>query len=72
MVKIRFAQTGKKNQIKSRIVVIESKNCRDGKALEILGTPEKYKAERVAYWQERGAQLTPAVAKIVNKNGQPA
>ena len=72
MVKIRLAQTGAKNQRRQRLVAMESKNFRDGKVLEILGTPAKYNQTRVDYWRGKGAQPTKAVAKIINRDAKIA
>lgn len=73
MLKIRLAQTGTKNQKKYRVIAIEEGKRRDGKAVEILGyynplvTPAQIvlKKDRISYWQSMGAQLTPAVTKLL-------
>ncbi|KKW10437.1 MAG: 30S ribosomal protein S16 [Microgenomates group bacterium GW2011_GWC1_49_7] len=73
MLKIRLAQTGTTNRKTYRIVAIEEGKRRDGKAVENLGyynplvTPPQIvlQKDRIAYWVGKGAQLTPAVAKLL-------
>ena len=73
MVKIRLTQTGTTNRKSYRVIVIEEGKRRDGKAIENLGyfNPLVKPAqividkERVAYWVSKGAQITPAVAKLL-------
>jgi small subunit ribosomal protein S16 len=73
MVKIRLTQTGTTNRKTYRIIVIEEGKRRDGKAIENLGyfnplvNPPKIviDRERIAYWQSKGAQVTPAVEKLL-------
>jgi len=75
MVKIRLAQTGRKNKKKYRVVVIDEAKKRDGKAKEILGFYDptvkpamlNVDVERIKYWQSVGAQLTDGVKKILEK-----
>jgi small subunit ribosomal protein S16 len=70
-VKIRLARVGKKNAPLYRIVAIDGHSKRDGKTLEILGTYNpirkqivQFHADRVKFWQERGAITSGAVLKI--------
>lgn len=70
-VKIRLSRIGKIHAPVYRIIAIDSRKKRDGKALEILGTynPIKgdllqFKQERVDYWLSQGAQLSDAVRKL--------
>jgi small subunit ribosomal protein S16 len=73
MLVIRFARIGRKGERKYRIVVKEKRSKRDGKALDFLGWYEKtvsgvtkeVNTDRVKYWQEQGAQLSPAVKAIL-------
>ena len=73
MVKIRLAQTGSKNRRTYRIVAIEEGKRRGGRPIETLGfynplikpAQISVKRERVTYWQSVGAQLTPAVEKLL-------
>jgi len=73
MVKLRLAQTGTKNRRQYRIVAIEEGKRRNGRAIEILGfynplvKPPQLQIEkdRVSYWVSKGAQITPAVKKLL-------
>jgi small subunit ribosomal protein S16 len=73
MVKIRLTQTGTTNRKSYRVIAIEEGKRRDGKAIENLGyfnplvKPPQIviDRERVAYWRSKGAQVTPAVEKLL-------
>lgn len=73
MLKVRLAQTGSTNRKTYRIVAIEEGKRRNGKSVEILGfynplvKPPQIKIDktRIKYWVEHGAQITPAVAKLL-------
>lgn len=73
MLKIRLTQTGTTNRKTYRIIAIEEGKRRDGKAVETLGhynplvTPPQIviNRERIAYWQSKGAQMTPAVSRLL-------
>lgn len=73
MLKIRLTQTGTTNRKTYRIIAIEEGKRRDGKAIENLGyfnplvKPSQIviNRDRIAYWQSKGAQLTPAVKKLL-------
>jgi small subunit ribosomal protein S16 len=75
MVKIRLTQTGTTNRKTYRIIAIEEGKRRDGKAIENLGhfnplvKPPNIviNRERIAYWQSKGAQVTPAVADLLKR-----
>lgn len=70
---IRFAKIGRRGERKYRIVVKEKRSKRDGKAVDFLGWYEKtvkgvtkeIDKDKVKYWQERGAQLSPAVKALL-------
>jgi small subunit ribosomal protein S16 len=71
-VKIRFARIGKKHAPIYRIVAVDSRNKRDGKFLENLGTynPKtkelvQFHDDRVAYWMSVGAIPTDVVARLI-------
>lgn len=74
MLKIRLSQTGTKNKKKYRILAIEEGKKRDGQAVEILGyynpivKPAELNIdkERIGYWVSQGAQVTPAVKKLLS------
>jgi small subunit ribosomal protein S16 len=76
MVKIRLMRAGAKKRPHYRIVAIDSRRQRDGRALEFLGTydpgvdPEKIvvKTERVEAWLAQGAQLSPTVRSLVKRS----
>ena len=70
-VKVRLSRCGRTHAPVFRIVATNSRNPRDGKALEILGTYNPLKHEivqlhedRIAYWASQGAQVSDAVEKI--------
>lgn len=73
MVKIRLAQTGSKNRRQYRIIAIEEGKRRDGRAIEILGTYNPLatpphlvvERDRIDHWVTLGAQLSPAVKKLL-------
>ncbi len=73
MVKIRLSVTGKRNARTYRVIAIEEGKRRNGRTIEQLGyynplvTPPRVvvKRERVDYWLSVGAQLTPAVKKLL-------
>lgn len=75
MVKIRLRLTGAKHQPSYRIVAIDSHQKRDGQALEIIGFYDpktkpptvKIKQPRLEHWLEKGAQMTPAIRKLISK-----
>jgi small subunit ribosomal protein S16 len=74
---IRLARFGRTHRPYYRIVAIDSRNHREGKAKEILGTYDPLKAdqnvevtlERVHYWVSQGAQLSVSVRTLLAKFG---
>ncbi len=74
MLKIRLAQYGSKNRRTYRIVTIEEGKRRNGKPVEILGfynplvKPAQISVDhdRIAYWKNLGAVITPGVAKLLS------
>ncbi|PJA40938.1 30S ribosomal protein S16 [candidate division WWE3 bacterium CG_4_9_14_3_um_filter_34_6] len=72
MVRIRLTRVGRKNAPAYRIVIIDRKAKRDGKAIEIIGNynptenPGKvnYDKERYEYWISKGAQVSDSVKKL--------
>jgi small subunit ribosomal protein S16 len=82
MVIIRLSRGGSKNRPFFNVVVADSRNRRDGRFIERVGfynpvAPEGQEAlrlqmERVTHWQEKGAQLSDAVAKLVKRTGAAA
>ncbi len=80
MVKIRLRRQGAKKRPFYRIVAIDSRRTRDGRALEFLGTydpttrPERVhlERERIEHWRGRGAQLSPTVRSLLRRAGRGA
>ncbi len=76
-VKIRLTRLGKKKAPFYRIVVADSRNKRDGRCIEEIGTydpntdPSTYKVDEEAArkWLANGAQPTETVAKIFKLAG---
>jgi small subunit ribosomal protein S16 len=77
MVRIRLKRLGTKMRPYYRIVVMDSRKPRDGKALEEVGlyhpiSPDgeqvRIDEERVKEWLGKGAQPSATVKKLLNKN----
>jgi small subunit ribosomal protein S16 len=76
MLKIRLSQTGSTNRKAYRVVAIEEGKRRNGRNIEILGfynplvkPPEiRLQKDRIEYWHKLGAQITPAVKKLLETN----
>jgi len=77
MVVIRLARGGAKKRPFYNIVAADSRNRRDGRFIERIGFynpvasgAEKnlvINTERLAYWQQNGAQLSDTVARLVKQ-----
>ena len=75
MVKIRLKRMGMKKQPFYRLVVIDSRSARDGRAIEEIGyynpmtQPAELKIdeERAKYWVGTGAQPTDTVKALLKK-----
>ena len=76
MVKIRLKRLGAKKRPYYRVVVMDARRPRDGKAIEEIGTYHPIEAEdrqvnvdiaRVKYWISVGAQPTPTVKRLINR-----
>ena len=75
MVVIRMARGGAKQRPFYNIVAAEKRNRRDGRFIERIGfynpvaagseTGLNIALDRIAYWREHGAQVSPAVEKLV-------
>ncbi|HEX5125802.1 MAG TPA: 30S ribosomal protein S16 [Rhodocyclaceae bacterium] len=82
MVVIRLARGGAKNRPFFNIVATDSRNRRDGRFIERVGYynpvasgPERsfsVNAERLAYWKQNGAQLSPTVERLVKQHTKTA
>jgi small subunit ribosomal protein S16 len=82
MVIIRLSRGGSKNRPFFNVVVADSRNRRDGRFIERVGfynpvAPEGQESvrllmERITHWQEKGAQLSETVSKLVKRAGVAA
>ncbi|MGH0034440.1 MAG: 30S ribosomal protein S16 [Myxococcota bacterium] len=76
MVKIRLQRGGAKKRPFYRIVAIDERRQRDGRALEFLGTYDplhekevvKIKNEALDAWVAKGAQVSPTVRSLVKRS----
>lgn len=77
MVKIRLKRMGMKKMPFYRLVVIDSRSARDGRAIEEVGyynpmtNPAEVKidAEKAKKWLGNGAQPTDTVRDLLKKSG---
>ncbi len=75
MLKIRLLRAGAKKRPFYRIVAIDERRQRDGRALEFLGTYDSktdpplvtMDVARVEHWVGHGAQLSPTVRSLLVK-----
>ncbi|ETF01841.1 30S ribosomal protein S16 [Advenella kashmirensis W13003] len=77
MVVIRLARGGSKKRPFYNLVAADSRNRRDGRFIERVGFYNPVAKEgtealrialdRVTHWTENGAQLSPAVARLVKE-----
>jgi small subunit ribosomal protein S16 len=82
MVTIRLARGGSKKRPFYHLTVSDSRKARNGRFIERVGffnpvargAEERLRidAERVAYWQGQGAQLSERVAKLVKDSAAAA
>jgi small subunit ribosomal protein S16 len=80
MVKIRLARAGAKKRPYYRIVAMDERRQRDGRALEFLGTydpkvePEQVviRSEAIEAWVKKGAQLSPTVKSLLRRSRRRA
>lgn len=82
MVVIRLARGGAKKRPFYNLVVADSRTRRDGRFIERIGfynpiATEKEEglriaADRLAFWQQQGAQLSLTVARLVKQAGAKA
>ena len=80
MVVNRLARGGSKKRPFYNVVATDSRNRRDGRFIERLGFYNPVASEgeeglrlsldRVEYWTGTGAQLSPAVARLVKDFGK--
>ena len=77
MVVIRLARGGAKKRPFYNIVVADSRERRDGRFIERVGFDNPMAAgaeqglrvalDRITYWSDVGAQLSPTVARLVEQ-----
>ena len=82
MVVIRLARGGAKKRPFYHMVVADSRTRRDGRFIERIGfynpiATEKEEglriaADRLTYWQQQCALLSPTVARLVKQSGLKA
>ena len=82
MVVIRLARGGAKKRPFYNLVVADSRTRRDGRFIERIGfynpiASEKEEGLRIAldrltYWQQQGAQMSPTVARLVKQSAKAA
>lgn len=82
MVTIRLARGGSKQRPFYHLTVSDSRNARNGRFIERVGffnpvargQEERLRvdAERIAYWQGQGAQLSERVARLVKDSAAAA
>lgn len=78
MVVIRLARGGAKKRPFYSLVVADSRTRRDGRFIERIGFYNPVAAaneeglrvatDRLAYWQQQGAKLSPTVARLVKQS----
>ena len=77
MVVIRLARGGSKKRPFYNLVATDSRNRRDGRFIERVGFYNPVasgnaeglviKMDRLTYWTDNGAQLSPTVARLVKQ-----
>ena len=77
MVRIRLKRFGKKRQPSYRVVVMNVRSNRDGKAIDEVGFYHplvsqedkqiKLNDERIKFWLDNGAQPSDTVKKLINR-----
>ena len=80
MVSIRLTRVGKRSRPFYRVVAIDHRDKRDGRALELLGTYDplpsppviRLETERIEAWRKNGARLSDAVRSLVRRARQQA
>ena len=73
MVRIRLKRTGTRNAVCFRIVVMDQRSSRDGKAIEELGfynprtKEEKVNVARADYWMSVGAEVSETAKDVIER-----
>lgn len=74
MLTIRLSRMGKKGHPTYRLIISEKARDTHGRALEILGSYNPHnkklqaKGDRINYWIEQGAGMSPTVNNLLIKN----
>jgi len=78
-VKLRLKRTGRRHQPFYRLCAMDSRNSRDGRAIEELGLydpknkdPDKQvvlESDRIRYWLGTGAEPTETVRNLLRRAG---
>lgn len=74
-VHLRLTRRGTKKRPFYRVVAADSRRCRDGKFLDIVGVYDPLKSEnqcvwksdKVKYWLANGAQPTQTVSQLLRR-----
>ena len=82
MVIVRLARGGARKRPFFNLVVADSRSTRDGRFIERVGFYNpvagegqealRIQMDRIKYWQDRGAQMSDAVSKLVKRFGAVA
>lgn len=73
MLKLRLKKMGRKRQPSYRLVIMENKNRRDGRAIDEVGyynpiTKESFfNSEKIIKWLENGVKPTDTVKGLLKK-----
>lgn len=73
MIAIRLSRYGRKKAPFYRVVAVDSRKKTTGAVLEVIGTWNpakkefKIENEKLKKWTGKGAQVSPAVNKLINK-----
>jgi len=75
-LKIRLRQQGRRNSLKYRLVLADTRSPRDGKYVETLGNYDpaadgegnvNVHADRISFWLENGAELSQKAEALVKR-----
>ena len=73
MLKLRLKKTGKKNQPSYRLVVMENRTKRDGRAIDQVGYYNpiskqfSFKTDKIIKWLKVGVKPTDTVSSLLKK-----
>ncbi len=82
MVVIRLSRGGAKKRPFYNIVATDRQNRRDGRFIERMGyynpiaakneTPVRIELDRIKHWVDQGAQVSPAVQRLIKLHASSA